>query len=75
MFTRKEPRLTKSLDDILGGFAKVRDDLRSFITKGEERIQTNNSKIDALTSENGAISGEVGRAESALININKIMGN
>lgn len=74
MFTRKEPKVERGLEDILAGFTTVRNQLASFINSKLNNKTTNESRIKELIASNQSIVQEVAKAENALDNINKILG-
>lgn len=54
----------KTLNDILGSFYAVLDDLEDLIERNETRIGGNTEQIEILTQENVHLSAECDRAEA-----------
>jgi methyl-accepting chemotaxis protein len=69
MFCRK-----KTLDNILAGFTKVRDDLVAFIDEQESKVKEHNDRVHELTRETGEIAQTSAHAEHTLNKVRDLIG-
>lgn len=72
MFTLKKS--IKSLDSILSGFTKTLDELNTFVSSKKEENQNIKQEVARLQGTINVNNMEVDIAESAIKNINNIIG-